>query len=80
MGPPAQPRAPFGDVTIEGSGNSAMTPVRAVAADPIIEEIRDVKRRLVARVGYDAVKMLRDAQKRQARGSTRDIKAERFGV
>jgi hypothetical protein len=41
--------------------------------DPIVEEVREVKRRLAARFNYDARKMLRDAQRRQTRAKRKVV-------
>jgi hypothetical protein len=36
--------------------------------DPIVEEVRDIKRRLAGKFDYDVRAMLKDAQRRQTRG------------
>jgi hypothetical protein len=42
-------------------------------ADPIVEEIRNTKLRLAARFNFDATKMLKDAQRRQARAERKVV-------
>ena len=54
-----------------------MTKARTLDADPIVAEIREIKRRLAARFNYDAVKMLKDAQKRQARVTRKVVAVSR---
>jgi len=45
--------------------------------DPIVKEIREVKRRLAARFKYDVVAMLKDAQRRQAHSGHKVIAPRR---
>jgi hypothetical protein len=41
--------------------------------DPIVEEVREAKQRLAARFDYDVRAMLKDAQRRQARGGRKIV-------
>lgn len=41
-----------------------------VLRDPIVEEIREIKRRLAEKFSYDVRAMLEDTRKRQKRGKT----------
>ena len=41
--------------------------------DPIVEEVREVKRRLAEQFDYDVRAMLKDAQKKQTRGSRKVV-------
>ena len=41
--------------------------MKPLLRDPIIEEVREVKRRLAEKFDYDVRAMLKDAQRRQTR-------------
>jgi hypothetical protein len=49
--------------------------MKPVFRDPIVEEVREIKRRLAEQFDYDVRAMLKDVQKKQTRGGRRVVAA-----